>query len=63
VPAALIRSWPCRVQTALFDKLKEISPGLVKTADTLESLKKERAEIDRKIAEMEAQSNGQARNP
>lgn len=52
VPLSVIRLWPDRITGRAFEIAQEIS-GL-KTAETKESLLKQRAEIDKKLAEIAA---------
>jgi hypothetical protein len=47
-----IREWPSRVQSALFERLKQITPDLEGRRDTVDSLEKERLIIDRKLAKL-----------
>lgn len=51
----LVRSWPSRIQKALFAKVKEISE--LDERDTAETLEKQLAETQRKLAELK---NGDA---
>lgn len=54
VPEAVIRAWPARVCKWLFDKAKEISE--LNDMETVESLEKQKAEIDKKIAKLQEDS-------
>jgi hypothetical protein len=48
-----VKAWPYRFQRALFDKVMEISPDL-REKDTPESVRKRIAELQAKLAELEA---------
>lgn len=50
----VVRSWPARVQKSLFKRAKEIS-DLDVGDDALESLMKQRDEIDRRIARLKGE--------
>ena len=52
VAEAAIRAWPSRVQSALFERLKEITPDLEGKKETVESLEKEQAAIDKRLAKL-----------
>ncbi len=51
VPQKVIRAWPARVQKRLYDTAKKISQ--LDETDDLETLKKQRDELDERIKEMD----------
>lgn len=55
VEEALIKSWPSRIQTALFDKAKEISE--IDQDATKEGLEKIIADAQKQLAEIKAKEN------
>jgi hypothetical protein len=52
VPAAFVREWPSRVIKAIYDECKRISQ-LDEAAETADDLKKQRDELDKRIAKLE----------
>jgi hypothetical protein len=52
VPAATVREWPARVIKAVYDECKRISQ-LDEAAETADDLKKQRDELDKRIAKLE----------
>jgi hypothetical protein len=51
VPLTTVKNWPSRIVRPLFDKAKEISE-LSEGEDTIESLEKEKAKIERRLAKL-----------
>lgn len=62
VPKEIVMRWPDRVVHALSEKIKEISPGLADTPDTLEELEKQRIELDKKIGKMKGENEDDVGN-
>ncbi len=57
VTVSAVRSLPVRVQTALYDKLLEISPGLV-GFDTVASVEREIGNLQRRLEELRRAEGG-----
>ncbi len=60
VKCELIRSWPARIQKALFEKVKEISE--LDEEQDLDTLIKQQAEIDKKIRDLADKRDSAAKN-
>ena len=60
VPEETVRSWPQRLTSKLFEKIKEISPELEK-ADTEEALEKQIAALQAKLAKLREAAAGNGR--